>query len=797
MSKNFNSKKDHDLRNRECLSPKVITIESPQSVEVIDDSIDDEYSSATKQQSPLPHDDLKNVALDDTNINESILEVFKNESSLLIKIKVDLSPPMDTGNFNDDVVIEPYFASPLVMAGKQRKGIFEGIQPDIPPLCHLREILKRRTPFDLDTPLPSDIIRSLDVLKNSGCNELRIFWASRKDEIHKLGDELKPTSELWYRKVPNNIARATGRVHIALLSSLMQSFGMKGKNWVSQFIFGFPIVGFLSQNKVFEESGARPEDLKDINDIFNQSSRRFQERSRISAKIESSAIWNEIIEQRDQGWVTGPFEFNDNGRLADDPGTPVNVAFRFPVVQPGKVRAVDDCRHSTLNEYTIINTPISLPSWDHVASCVRRVYSTGVDWNFAVADQWAAYKCEPLLPSHINYCILAVYWPEGKRYVAFKPLTQMFGSTAAVLNYNVLPRIIASLANRIFAIPVIGYVDDFGFIAPANICVDALHVFEDFCYTLGLSMKIEKSREGNTIVFLGIRGQFPSALNGFNLVLSLPEEKSIKWASAIRTILTEGMVQQSTLEKLTGKLGFAQIQVFARFARCMMQPLYKKLFSPIYTPKIHSAIIKALEWWLHVLHNIPERIVHLGPCRVDAFIYTDASCEPICEKGIDNPISYQTHSAILGAVIITPDRDRPLFDGAVDCVISNKVGEEIFSLFTDTSMIYALELVAVVLTLFQFKDVFKTKTIIFFIDNNAALCALIRGAAKHKVIDRYIATFWFIAAKYDIAIWLERVCSKSNLADFPSRETPLPIPSRSRSYLNCWREFDELSKTLF
>lgn len=228
-----------------------------------------------------------------------------------------------------------------------------------------------------------------------------------------------------------------------------------------------------------------------------------------------------------------------------------------------------------------------------------------------------------------------------------------------------------------------------------------------------------------------------------------------------------------------------------------MQPLYRKLFSPFYSPIIHSVVIKALGRWLRVLSDMPVRDVHLGPCVVGVIIYTDASCEPLAEEGNDSPVNYVTHSGMLGAVIIAPDPDQPFFDGAVDCVISKRVDEEIFILFEDTSLIYAFELLAVALTLFQFRNSFRSRTVIFFVDNNAALCALIRGASRHPAVDRYIATFWYVAAKYNIAIWLERVCSRSNLADYPSRGTPLPIPSRNRTDLTCWREFDDLSKTLF
>ena len=201
---------------------------------------------------------------------------------------------------------------------------------------------------------------------------------------------------------------------------------------------------------------------------------RFRDRASHPAKLEAETIWMEALEQQSLGWLDGPYDLMDNGRLALEPDTAINIAFRFPVIQPGKVRACDDCRHSTLNDFCVIATPLSLPSWGHIVECVRRVSPGNFNVSFAVADQWPAYKCEPLHPDNIPLCALAIWNPHTSKFFGSKPLTQLFGSTDAVLNYNVLSRIIASLANRIFAIPAIGYFDYFGFITSATVSESAI-----------------------------------------------------------------------------------------------------------------------------------------------------------------------------------------------------------------------------------------------------------------------------------------------------------------------------------
>ena len=231
----------------------------------------------------------------------------------------------------------------------------------------------------------------------------------------------------------------------------------------------------------------------------------------------------------------------------------------------------------------------------------------------------------------------------------------------------------------------------------------------------------------------------------------------------------------------------------------MLQPLYKKLFSKTYKPALGSAIIKAIKWWKHALHTSASRIIGLSSDEIDFVIYTDASCEPINHSSSsDSDVSEDTkYLGIIGAVILDKKLHQEGFDGSFDVCFSRAAPNEINILFEDTSLIYAFGLLAVVLTLFELRFALRNKTALFFVDNNAALCALIRGAAHHPMVDRYIATFWAIAAEFNIAVWFERVSSASNIADFPPREIPPPSPCLVETIFSKWNEFHELAIMIF
>ena len=43
-----------------------------------------------------------------------------------------------------------------------------------------------------------------------------------------------------------------------------------------------------------------------------------------------------------------------------------------------------------------------------------------------------------------------------------------------------------------------------------------------------------------------------------------------------------------------------------------------------------------------------------------------------------------------------------------------------------------------------------------------------------------VAVFWFLAASYNIAIWPERVETKRNIAELPTRGVTIPSPVRGQ-----------------
>ncbi len=60
--------------------------------------------------------------------------------------------------------------------------------------------------------------------------------------------------------------------------------------------------------------------------------------------------------------------------------------------------------------------------------------------------------------------------------------------------------------------------------------------------------------------------------------------------------------------------------------------------------------------------------------------------------------------------------------------------------------------------------------LIHFIDNDSALAALVKGYSPKRDSSRVVGDYWLLAAKFKIFVYIDRVESKSNVADGPARE---------------------------
>ena len=80
-----------------------------------------------------------------------------------------------------------------------------------------------------------------------------------------------------------------------------------------------------------------------------------------------------------------------------------------------------------------------------------------------------------------------------------------------------------------------------------------------------------------------------------------------------------------------------------------------------------------------------------------------------------------------------------------------------------------LELLAAPFAFSTWQDRIQNRSLILFIDNDSAAASLVKGYSPKVDSGAIVGEFWLLAAQLRVHVYIDRVESKSNLADGPSR----------------------------
>ena len=695
-------------------------------------------------------------ALPDSSLNEAFT-AFSTKASIRPFDASRLPKVSKQTSYNDDVKLEHFQSSSRLYAGKQRKGVIDEHLECLSMQEHIDKALSSPFFLSLEVPLPLSIKEAATFIKDSPPELILNFWDEQLSSLDKLIMEASSLEHSWNALIPPEIAPAAGKLKLAAFMSLALQCDCGGSAWLQQFLFGFPLVGRLSQSHCYptklKEASKKP---VPIPKLFNTNASRFRDRASKSGFKNANALWSEALEQCEKGWLTRPFPLCSKGRPFVLENSKLNIAFRFGVAQGEKLRACDDLRHSHTNLSCVVETPIKLVSWDHLAELTNLVNDGSRDWAFFKADHEAAYKQLPLDYSHAKLAVVALRSPIDGRWYGFLSRTMMFGAISAVLHYNVFSRLLSEIVSKLLGIPLLCFFDDFGSIIPAELANRALATFTAFCSKLGITLKTAKSEVGQEVTFLGLRGSFPCKANNFKLSVTLTPDKAKAWAEEIELFIRQRSIPSPVLEKLIGKLGFSQTNLFGKFARTQLRPLYKKFYSRNFSPKLSLSECANLRWWADVLSSLQPRVPRPTNCLPDVVIYTDAALL----------------SRRIAALVLSSQKSCL----SADLLAVSTTPRFWFKRFHKRNPIIGMEMLAPLALLWAAQSFLRGLRVNLYIDNDTASNTLIRGDCADPFLSAMIKAFWRLAEKLHIDIWIGRVGSKVNPADLPTRHTKLPFP---------------------
>ena len=191
----------------------------------------------------------------------------------------------------------------------------------------------------------------------------------------------------------------------------------------------------------------------------------------------------------------------------------------------------------------------------------------------------------------------------------------------------------------------------------------------------------------------------------------------------------------------------------------MIQPLYRKLYAAYYQPLLSDRDRIALSRRAGILLKQQRRAAARHPPFPDVIIYTDAA----------------TGAMIMASIVIS----RPAFltSQRISFCGGIRASGDWAVLFSETSLIYGIELTALVLTVMGPQIPSDNCCIAFYVDNSCALSAIAKVDCFRTAISVLARLFWAACAIRGITPWVELADSNVNISDIPTRGAALPFSS--------------------
>ena len=466
-------------------------------------------------------------------------------------------------------------------------------------------------------------------------------------------------------------------------------------------------------------------------------------------------------EEVERGFLDGPYT---EDQVYEKLGTKYwSAVRRFVLVQGAelKLRPIDDCAEAQLNDAYTSTIKLRMMDSDYVSALALRIAKLEADraaklgvepraWVGKTLDLTKAYKQLPLERAHRDLCVILTQGPEGPpRFFIGNAL--VFGATSAVFSFNRVARSLWFLLSKLLQIPCGFFYDDYPMFCLDEEKDEVDKLVSEFLNLLGWDHATSGSKGlafDKVFTVLGMQLDL-SQVQSQTVVLSNKPGRVDRILHRLSEISAAGSISKHEAQVLRGLLQFASGFYAGRGLKqtcCWLGEVVKgKLFAP-------EQVSLMCEQAQKVIASSSPRFLYVTPAEPILHLYTDGS--------------WEGGKAGIGAVLVdSASSVGRVFQGVVDPSLVktwlSSVGEQ---------LICEIELYALVAIRHALGSTFEGRRCIYWIDNNAARSAVIKGHSTSKAMLDLTFRLSEIEALSPCTNWIERVPSFSNVADYPSRQ---------------------------
>ena len=253
---------------------------------------------------------------------------------------------------------------------------------------------------------------------------------------------------------------------------------------------------------------------------------------------------------------------------------------------------------------------------------------------------------------------------------------------------------------------------------------------------------------------LGVSWNTASLQSQKKMLVEPKPTRRINIEKMINNVIATNCLTSNAAASLVGKFSFLCSSLYGKIGRCctfaLRQRQYERSEQTALTPQLKTS----LQLMLHLMYAAPSRECSLSNNEAPLLLYTDASDIPDRIEG----------RCILGAVLITPGASPKIYYTSYT-VASSVVAKW----FPRQTYMGQLELLAAPLAICTWASILKEHQILHFIDNDSAAANLVKGYSPLTDSAAIVGDYWLLAAQHKLSIYIDRVASKANISDGPSR----------------------------
>ena len=667
------------------------------------------------------------------------------------------------------------------------------------PAEFIEEAKECRHPIDLDSFLPEALASNIFYLLTTPASEVARHRLEKIRLIRSWASELSAANDVVHKKLKPEQQQVAKGKQFLLLQRILEHIGYPDKDIVKDLIQGTQLTGSVPKSNLFPR---RHKVALSSADAVLQASNLI--RDSVIARISPSddpevdrAVYAETCAEEETGWVSKPITLQDLEHMFENKFV---IAKRFGIRQGGKIRCIDDYSISSANSTVESHEKLDLYGCDELFAVLKVIISsvhengqvevklasgktltgwipkgTSVesarDWKGKTFDLKSAYRQIPLAQTMLNkrFSVIALWNPVSARAEFRIQYATPFGAITSVYLFNRAARAVWAAGCFVHVVWT-NFFDDYPCLEPAATSDTADLAIRSLCTLLGWTLALEKGKPFEyKFAMLGIITDLTELRAGVAKADNKPERLQ-ELASTITSILKAGMCPKPLLAELRGRAQYAASQISGRLAVGTLNGLSEHQYhqaSDILSP----ATIDAMKQLLFIVTRAKPRCLKCHGSALPILVFTDGAAEEF--------------STTMGAVVIDTANTFPpyMWGGHIAAAFVDswkmEVSKNPESKKFQQQIIGQAELLPVALVKWADAARFRHRRVLFFVDNDSARHALIKGYSPSRSSNCILQFINRIELDVQTWGWYSRVPSKSNPADAPSRGVMIPGPENA------------------